>query len=74
MGDNKLKVKYKIRHIIDYEPIQLENARNQYIMSAERPSDVERIIQNEMNEGWKLHVKRPITNWGFELFFIPKDL
>jgi len=72
MSQETAKVKYKIRHVTDYNHLgeaKLDNASHEYVVAVEKLKEIEAIMKEEAEKGWTLMLRNSIGDWGFELFF-----
>ena len=65
-------VKYKVR-LLHEGAEELEAATDDGIWECTSAQEVSNLITNKFDEGWVFHTKRPIGDWGWELFFRKKQ-
>lgn len=68
MGDKAKSIKYKIR-LLNEGAEELEAASDGGVCECFSPKDVTSLVTRKFNEGWVFHTKRPVGDWGWELFF-----
>jgi len=76
MKEETPKVKYKIRHVTDYNHLgeaKLDNASHEYVAAVENLREINEIMTEELGKGWSLLMRRPVGDWGHELFFEHPD-
>lgn len=72
MKQETSKVKYKIRHITDYNHLgeaKLDNASHEYVVAVEKQREIADIMKEESDKGWVFLMRKTIGEWGHEVFF-----